>query len=108
MEEAEYLADEIAIMDHGKIIAHGTPRQLIKENCGNMKVVIPVRNFGRSLPDLNNGYQRVGDNIEISTDDLNQSLNNLIARGIDMSDATVRSPNLEDVFLNLTGRQLRD
>jgi ABC-2 type transport system ATP-binding protein len=108
MEEAEHLCDEIAIMDHGQIIAQGTPQRLIKANCGNMKVIVPVRNFGPAPPALNNGYQRVGGNIEISTDDLNRSLNTLIAGGVDLSDATVRSPNLEDVFLNLTGRQLRD
>jgi ABC-2 type transport system ATP-binding protein len=108
MEEAEHLCDEIAIMDRGQIIAHGTPQSLIRANCGNMKVIVPVRNFGPSIPALNNGYRRVGDNIEISTDDLNRSLNHLIADGIDLSDATVRSPNLEDVFLNLTGRQLRE
>ena len=108
MEEAEYLCDVIAIMDHGKIIAQGTPEKLIKAHCGNVRVIIPIQNFGDSLPDLTNGYKRVGNNIELSTDDLNRSLTELLTRGVNMSDTSVRSPNLEDVFLNLTGRQLRD
>jgi hypothetical protein len=52
--------------------------------------------------------QTVKENIEIKTDDVNQCLEELIAHGIDLSDMTVRSPNLETVFLNLTGRQLRE
>lgn len=108
MEEAEYLCDVIAIMDHGKIIAQGRPEELIKAHCGNVRVIIPVQNFGDSLPELTNGYKRIGENIEINTDDLNRSLEELLAKGINMSDTIVRSPNLEDVFLNMTGRQLRD
>ena len=46
--------------------------------------------------------------IEINTDDLNTCLGELMRRQVDLAEMTVRSPNLEDVFLNLTGRQLRD
>ena len=48
------------------------------------------------------------DRIEINTDDLNRCLKDLLALGVDLSEMTVRSPNLEDVFLGLTGRQLRE
>jgi ABC-2 type transport system ATP-binding protein len=50
----------------------------------------------------------VKDNIEIKTDDVNQCLEQLISHDVDLSDITVRSPNLESVFLNLTGRKLRE
>jgi ABC-2 type transport system ATP-binding protein len=50
----------------------------------------------------------VKDNVEIKTDDVNQCLEQLITHGVDLSDITVRSPNLETVFLNLTGRKLRE
>jgi ABC-2 type transport system ATP-binding protein len=78
MEEAQILCDEVAIMDYGKI--DGFP--------------LPVR--------------EVKDTIEISTDDVNQCLKQLISHGIDLSDIAVQSPSLETVFLNLTGRQLRE
>jgi ABC-2 type transport system ATP-binding protein len=46
--------------------------------------------------------------VEIQTDDVNGCLNTLIGRGVDLSGMTVRSQNLEDLFLKLTGRSLRN
>ncbi len=108
MEEAQFLCDEVAIMDYGKIIAQGTPAELIRQYSRGTTVVIPKNRFGP----IKNGFplpiREVKGTVEIKTDDVNQSLEQLIALGVDLSDMTVRSPNLESVFLNLTGRQLRD
>ena len=51
---------------------------------------------------------RVHDTIEIITSDVNACLDLLISQDVDLADLTVRSPSLESVFLNLTGRQLRE
>ena len=108
MEEAQYLCDEIAIMDYGKIIARGTPRELIKQYSPEMTVVLPADNFDHDLEKLPLPYRKVNGTIEIKTNDVNSCLDQLISRNVDLSDLTVRSPSLESVFLNLTGRQLRD
>jgi len=108
MEEAQYLCDEIAIMDYGKIIARGSPRELIKQYSPEMTVVLPADNFDRDLEKLPLPYRKVNGTVEIKTNDVNSCLDQLISRSVDLSDLTVRSPSLESVFLNLTGRQLRD
>ena len=108
MEEAQHLCDEIAIMDYGKIIAQGTPQALIKQYSPEMTVILPQKNFVFSVDSLKLPYQEVKDTIEIKTKDVNACLDLLISHQVDLSDLTVRSPSLETVFLNLTGRQLRE
>lgn len=108
MEEAQYLCDEIAIMDNGRIIARGTPEELIKRYCGGVIVALPSYNFDSMTFRLSDPHHLLRDRVEITTDDLNTCVNELISQNINLKDMTVRSPNLEDVFLNLTGRQLRE
>ena len=108
MEEAQHLCDEIAIMDYGKIIARGTPQELIKQYSPEMTVILPKKGFDLSADSLGLPYQEVKDTIEIKTKDVNSCLDLLISHHIDLSDLSVRSPSLETVFLNLTGRQLRE
>ena len=108
MEEAQHLCDEIVIMDYGKIIAQGTPQALIKQHSPEITVILPQKNFDFSVDSLNLPYQEVKDTIEIKTKDVNACLDLLISHHVDLTDLTVRSPNLESVFLNLTGRQLRE
>jgi ABC-2 type transport system ATP-binding protein len=121
MEEAQILADNILIIDHGKIIASGTPKQLIhklpnpfrieisadkcvddkavkaisgvvsirheEDEQGVHKCIIGVKNIGQSLPNIINLLQK---------------------NKISFSDIAVLPSNLEDVFLMLTGKELRD
>ena len=108
MEEAEYLCDEIAIMDYGKIIARGTPQDLIKQYSPEMTVILPTDHIDHALDRLSLPYRKVNDTVEIKTSDVNSCLDLLISQNVDLSDLTVRSPSLEAVFLNLTGRQLRE
>lgn len=108
MEEAQYLCDDIAIMDYGKIIARGTPEALIKQYNPEMTIVLPKERFDLSPDDLNLAFRIVRDHIELRTEDVNSCLNHLLSHNIDLTDLTVRSPNLETVFLNLTGRHLRE
>ncbi len=108
MEEAQALCDEIAILDYGRIIARGSPAELIKRHCGGVTVELPMASFNPSLPPLAVPFQVVQDRIEIMTDDLNGFVAELVAKNVNLKNMAVRSPNLEDVFLTLTGRQLRE
>jgi ABC-2 type transport system ATP-binding protein len=108
MEEAQYLCDEIAIMDYGKIIARGTPLELIKQYSSEITVVLPTNNFDHALDRLSLPYRKVHNTVEIKTNDVNSCLDHLISLSVDLTDLAVRSPSLESVFLNLTGRQLRE
>jgi len=108
MEEAQRLCDEIAIMDNGKIIAQGTPNHLIKEHCEGVTVILPKNSVKIPLSQLPFRFREINGRIEIRTNDINSCLNRLLSEHIDLTEMVVRSPNLENVFLNLTGKQLRD
>ena len=108
MEEADRLCDQIAIMDFGKIIARGTPEALIRRHCGGASVTLPKKLLKTVLPTLSYNYRESGDRLELFPEDTNACLARLIETGVDLTEMSVRSPNLEDVFLTLTGRQLRD
>ena len=108
MEEAQYLCDQVAIMDYGKIIAQGTPSELIRQYSRGITVILPRHRFAFKANSFPLPVREVKDTIEIKTDDVNQCLEQLISHDVDLSDITVRSPNLETVFLNLTGRKLRE
>lgn len=108
MDEAEYLCDEIAIMDHGLIIAQGSPTELINRYCEYGTISLPRNNISMPLANLPLPYREVNGRIEIMTDKVNTGIEKLLSVKINLADMTVHSPNLEDVFLNLTGRKLRD
>ena len=108
MEEAQHLCDEVAIMDYGKIIAQGSPDELIRQHSRGITVVLPREHYALKANSFPMKVLEVKDTIEIETDDVNQCLEQLISHGVDLTDITVRSPNLETVFLNLTGRKLRE
>ncbi len=108
MEEAQHLCDDVAIMDHGKVIAHGSPDELIKRHCRGTTVVLPRERLRCDLDRFALQWRAVGENIHIDTDDLNGCLKNLMAEGVDLNQVLIHSPTLEDVFLKLTGRKLRD
>jgi ABC-2 type transport system ATP-binding protein len=108
MEEAEFLCEQIAIMDHGQIIARGSPEELIKEHCQGLTVVLPSDHLSAPRNSLTFDWQEHNGRIEIQTEDINACIAKLIALDADLSQMSIRTPNLENVFLNLTGRQLRE
>ena len=108
MEEAQHLCDEIAIMDYGNIISRGTPQELIKRHSQQVTIILPKEHFLPYAAALSLPYREVKATIEIMTDNVNACLDHLISYNIDLSEIFVRSPNLETVFLNLTGRKLRE
>ena len=108
MEEAERLCDEIVIIDHGKLIAQGPPKDLIRIHC--QKEVLEIRG---ELPDrlfTELGYQRsrfeqAGDTYYLYSDDPTELLET--AAALPELACLHRQSGLEDVFLRLTGRELR-
>ncbi len=107
MDEAEILCDNIAIMDIGKIIAMGTPQELLKKHCTSSTIILRGAQDEEALDRLALKWYRIEDQFEIEADNLNESIEMLIQHGFDLSDLTVRSGNLEDLFLMLTGKHLR-
>jgi ABC-2 type transport system ATP-binding protein len=118
MDEAERLCDRVAIMDHGKIIALGTPQQLIA-SIGGEHIVEFALSAG-AAPDIAPllaipGIQshRVDAGLhQLSVSELHVAVPRIFAaltgQGLHLSEFRTHSATLEDVFVNLTGRNLRD
>lgn len=110
MEEAERLCDRLAIMDRGRIIAQGTPRELIETHIEPFVVEIYGEQAGAWADvfgsRLCRRLERAGESVFCYTDDGTALLENLRAQPA--LKVTHRPANLEDVFLKLTGRELRD
>ncbi|MGH8250000.1 MAG: ABC transporter ATP-binding protein [Steroidobacteraceae bacterium] len=107
MEEAYFLCDVVAIMDRGRIIAQGPPSRLLKEHFEDVVLELPREDFpgepaGFPLPVL-----VAGDRVEISTADVEGALRALLERRVPLRHLKIRPRNLEDLFLELTGRELR-
>ncbi len=113
MEEAERLCDSIAIMDHGRIIAQGTKEELVARAFGGRSDVL--MHFASAHPNAAAwAAARGGDMTDgvahfcIEQPTAIASLLDAAARdGLEVIDVTLRRPNLESVFLQLTGRELR-
>jgi ABC-2 type transport system ATP-binding protein len=118
MDEAERLCDRIAIVDHGKVIARGTPAELIASL--GAEQMIEFASAGTSpiaLADLKNLEGIIDARLDAGTYSLQASklhravpalLAYLAARGAPLTELKTHSATLEDVFVSLTGRHLRD
>jgi len=107
MDEAYTLCDEIAIMDHGKLIARGTPAQLLKEHFGNVVLQFPEEDVLCKLDGLGLCTATQAGWCEIQTRDVDQTIKTLLERGVSLSRMNMRSWSLEDLFIALTGKDLR-
>ncbi len=107
MEEAEILCDEIAIVDRGRIIAQGSPGALLREHFAAVLLELPRADFSPAARALPLQLIDSGESVEITTDDLDTTLRTLIDAEVPLKNLRIRPPNLEDLFLELTGRDLR-
>jgi ABC-2 type transport system ATP-binding protein len=107
MEEAELLCDEIAIMDRGRIIAQGPPRRLLSEHFAEVLLELPRQEFPEAARSLPLKLFDTSDRVEITTHDLEGTLRTLLAAHVPLTNLRIRPPNLEDLFLELTGKELR-
>ena len=106
MEEAERLCDEVAIVDHGRIIAQGAPAALVREHFPAAVVRLPAAAWPDAMP-LPEGAARRDGVIELFADEVGPVLDRVARAGADLKHLRVTTPNLEDLFLRLTGHALR-
>ena len=107
MEEAYYLCDVVAIMDRGHIIAQGSPARLLKEHFDDVVLELPREDFRGEPAEFPLPVLVANDRVEISTSDVERALEALLARRMPLRHLRIRPRNLEDLFLELTGRELR-
>ncbi|MGI9235271.1 MAG: ABC transporter ATP-binding protein [Woeseiaceae bacterium] len=107
MDEAEVLCDDIAIMDGGKIVTQGSPNELLREHYDGLIIELPISDVARPLDEIEHVvYENLGI-VEIVTNDVGRSLQQLSANVRNLNHIKIRQPNLEDLFLDLTGHTLR-
>lgn len=106
MEEAYQLCDEIAIVDHGRIIAQGSPRDLLSAHFDDVVLELPAEDVPPAAVQRRPWRQR-GGLLELSTADVNGVLAELLDAGASLRRLAIRPRTLEDLFLELTGRDLR-
>jgi lipooligosaccharide transport system ATP-binding protein len=112
MDEAEQLCDRLVVMDRGKIVAEGSPRNLIERY--STREVVELRFDDSSRPDdlaywTDGAVDRVEalpDRVLLYTQDGDAASHQLHERGLAPESVLVRRSTLEDVFLHLTGRSL--
>jgi len=117
MEEAERLCDRVGIIDYGKIIALDTPRNLVNNLSAESKVTFNIEDKDidaskfKSVKAVSQ-VQKIDDMFIIYTDDENNTLQELVRladkQKFRVSSLRTESPNLDDVFLSLTGREMRE
>jgi lipooligosaccharide transport system ATP-binding protein len=114
MDEAEQLCDRLVIMDGGRIVAEGSPRELVAAHA--TREVVELR-FTRveeqekvlaRVHELATRVEAVADRLLVYTDDGDRTLAAITGDGVEASSVLVRRASLEDVFLILTGRTLED
>jgi ABC-2 type transport system ATP-binding protein len=116
LDEADNLADHIVVIDHGKVIANGTPRELkarmgadvlelhLEDAAALEATAEALRGIGSGEPAIDAGDRRITLPVHQGATDLMSAVRRLDEIGIVPSDLSLRRPSLDDVFLALTGR----
>jgi ABC-2 type transport system ATP-binding protein len=107
MEEAFLLCDRIAIMDHGRIITEGPPNTLLARHFHDVVLQLPKEDVRLDAAELGLQLHEVGDNFEIQTADVDGALQRLMEKKVPLGRLQIRARTLEDLFLELTGKELR-
>ena len=109
MDEAYAVCDRLAIMDRGQIIAQGTPQSLLAEHFQDVVLELPASVIDSlTLTQCPYAYRQTQTGVEFSTPNVNGALAWFAAQAIDCTSLKIRPRTLEDLFLTLTGRGLRE
>ena len=116
IEEAERLCDRVAIVDHGKVIACGSPRELKQRSGGNTRIEVKLARpaANGTLKNLEGvvDVREVDGTYVLHTQRPPQAIVSLVkhleAEGNELVSLEIATPSLEDVFIEMTGRRLRD
>jgi lipooligosaccharide transport system ATP-binding protein len=110
MDEAEQLCDRLVIMDQGRIVGEGTPRELIDRHTSGevLEVRLADDDHATLVDGIGDSQEILPDRVLISTSDAEEALAQINRRSITPAMTLVRRATLEDVFLTLTGRSLVD
>ena len=114
LEEADQLADEIAVIDHGKVIARGTSDALKKQVGGErLQIVVDGQNISKTMEivskvsgsaaTLDEGLRLISAPVSTGSAALIEALRELDSAGIHPLDVSLKRPSLDDVFMSLTG-----
>jgi ABC-2 type transport system ATP-binding protein len=107
MDEAQVLCNDIAIMDAGKIIARGAPEELLRQRYSGRIIELPLEDLDGDLDGIEHIVHEEQGFVEIVSQDIAESLEQLSARVGNLDRVRIRQANLEDLFLDLTGHSLR-
>ncbi len=120
LDEADHLAGQIVIIDHGRAVAAGTPAQL-KQRIGGNVIEVHVRDsrdvatiaellgrLGEGVAQVDQASRRVSVRVDSSGDGQMTALQSLHATGVELDGIAMRQPNLDEVFLTLTGKRPDD
>jgi lipooligosaccharide transport system ATP-binding protein len=110
MDEAEVLCDRILIIDKGKIIEEGKPSELVKKHIGEDVLELDfddklMQTLKEAFPDAR--FEKIGERMQIFTDKPHGVFEGFL-KDHPLQNVTIRKANIEDVFLKLTGRGLRE
>ena len=111
LDEAQQVADRIAIIDHGRTIVAGTFEELLAASIGDQRqVILTIADSTSQIPD---GFEDLGDGtiglkINNIATELAAALRTAESGGLQVTDVSIQSPNLQAVFLHFTGRELRE
>ena len=120
LDEADHLAGQIVIIDHGRAVASGTPAEL-KQRIGGNVIEVHVRDnrdvatiaelldrLGEGVAQIDEATRRVSVRVDPTGDGQMTALQSLHATGVELDDIAMRQPNLDEVFLTLTGQRPDD
>jgi ABC-2 type transport system ATP-binding protein len=120
LDEADHLASQIVIIDHGRAVASGTPAQL-KQQIGGNVIEVHVHDrrdlttaaemldrLGEGVAQIDEATRRVSVRVDPTHGRLMTVLQSLHGTGVELEDIAMRPPNLDEVFLTLTGRPADD
>jgi ABC-2 type transport system ATP-binding protein len=105
MDEAEQLCDQILIMDKGNIIALDSPEALLAQHFSGALLRLPDQGQDPKLPD-DASWSRAGGYLQINSRDIEQTIRLLLAQQFSLEGLFIKSANLDDLFLKLTGHSL--